>query len=115
MALKKLGIPFAIAFFLGTQFQPSQMLAQRFAHQGRTVLPGTAGSLVRGLKEFSIENDLDGFHMWILLHSNFHSQFPRALLVPEAFLTACAGIPDSFPLPNAVCLRTIPGELLISS
>jgi len=48
------------------------MLPQRLAHQGGTILFGSARCLIGGAKQLGIEHDLDGFHMWTPLHSILH-------------------------------------------
>jgi len=50
-----------------------QRHAQRFAYEGGTILFRSARGLVGSAQQLRIENNLDCFHMSILLHSMLHS------------------------------------------
>lgn len=65
----------AVAFFQITDSQPSQMFAESVAKQGGSVALGSARRLIRGLQELFVQYDLDGFHVWRILHSFAHNQW----------------------------------------
>lgn len=65
-------MPLSVTLFQRPNLDSSQMFAQRVAHQRGTILFGLACGSVSGLQEFLIENNLDCFHMWALLHSTLH-------------------------------------------
>ena len=54
--------------------KPLQMFPQRLAHQRRPIPFGSPRRLVGGLQEFSLQHDLDRFHMWNILHTKIHNQ-----------------------------------------
>jgi hypothetical protein len=62
-------IALAVAFFFSAQFQSLEVLPERFAYQGRTVFSHPLCSLIGGLQEALVEDDLDYLHMRIILHS----------------------------------------------
>src|SRR5580658_9489126 len=49
------------------------MLPQRFAHKGGTILFGSTCGLIGGAQKLLIEDNLDCFHVPILLHNMLHS------------------------------------------
>ena len=69
-----LQIASVVTLFPGPNFQPTKVLAQRIAYQRRSVALATAHSLIGGLKELLVKDNLDDFHMWSILHNIFHTK-----------------------------------------
>lgn len=73
MALLRLpSVTRSVARFSVLQFQPLEMLPQRVSHQRRPIALRPPCRLIGGEQELFVEYDLNGFHMWILLHSILH-------------------------------------------
>jgi hypothetical protein len=67
-------VALAVAFFTGSQFQPTEMFPQGVAHQSGPVSLSALRGLIGGLQQPFIEHDLNDLHMWSLFHSILHME-----------------------------------------
>jgi hypothetical protein len=67
-------ITLPVALFAAEYFQSLEVVPEGLPHQCGTVLFHSPRCPIRGLQKTFIENNLDRFHMWTLVHSILHTQ-----------------------------------------
>jgi len=75
MCLGVLRIAFAVAVFLGTQFEVAKVGFERLANEGGAVPLCLTGGTIRGHQELLVENDLDCFHGCRLYSTIYSTHF----------------------------------------
>ena len=84
-------VTFAVALLEFPDVQPSKVLTKGIANQRRPIQFCATRSPVCGAQQFRVEDNLDGFHMWTLLHSILHSQRCYVIGLGPLFLGANDG------------------------
>src|SRR5580704_11666663 len=64
------------------------MLTESITHQGGAVPLGATGGLISCAQQLFVEYDLNGFHMWSLLHSAFHKQEKHGYRLLQGLMVA---------------------------